>query len=248
MQAPRVRIGTAGWSLPKDVQQHFPGDGSHLERYARRFNASEINSSFHRPHRESIWQRWADSVPQHFQFSAKLPKTITHERRLDGTESAIGEFLSQAAPLVKRLACLLVQLPPSLSFDADVARVFFESLRKQWQGDVALEPRHESWFTPATDELLVSHRVARVLADPVRFAAAAAPGGWPDLVYLRLHGSPRTYYSAYEAPLLQALAIRIATEVQAGRRVWCIFDNTAAGAATGNALALANALSLLQAE
>jgi len=169
MQAqPQLRIGTAGWSLPTDVQPHFAGDGSHLERYARRFTATEINSSFHRPHREAIWRRWADSVTPGFQFSAKLPKTITHEMRLHGAESAVEEFLAQAAPLGERLACVLVQLPPSLSFDAAVAARFLDSLRERWPRDIALEPRHESWFTQEADELLASHRVARVLADPVR--------------------------------------------------------------------------------
>jgi uncharacterized protein YecE (DUF72 family) len=90
--------------------------------------------------------------------------------------------------------------------------------------------------------LLAEHRVARVLADPVRFDAAARPGGWPGLVYVRLHGSPRMYYSSYEPGLMDALAHRIAMEVLAGRDTWCIFDNTASGAAAHNALALEAAL------
>lgn len=241
-------LGTAGWSLPREVQHAFAAEGSHLERYARRLPACEINSSFHRPHRESVWRRWAASVPAGFRFSAKLPKTITHERRLVDTAPLVDEFLAQASPLGETLACLLVQLPPSLAFNAAAVDDFLAGLRSRWARDVALEPRHASWFTTEADALLAGHRVARVLADPVRFEAAAAPGGWPDLVYLRLHGSPRTYYSAYEQPLLEALGRRIAVELEAGRDVWCIFDNTAAGAATANALELESALRSLHPE
>lgn len=233
-----VFIGCAGWSLPRAVQDQFPPGASHLERYSLCFNASEINSSFHRPHREAIWRRWSESVPPSFRFSAKLPKAITHEARLAGAGPAIDEFLAQAAPLADKLACLLVQLPPSLAFDERTAADFLCELRKRWDPWIALEPRHESWFTREADELLVGHRVARVLADPVRFESAAAPGGWSGLVYVRLHGSPRTYYSAYEPAVIDALARRIAMELRADRTVWCIFDNTAAGAAADNALAL----------
>lgn len=242
MQTDGCFIGCAGWSLPRSVQDCFGGEGSHLQRYATRFPASEINSSFHRPHAPGVWRRWADSVPAGFLFSVKLPKTITHEQRLAQCAPLLAEFMDQARLLADHLGCLLVQLPPSLEFDASIAHEFFLALRGLWVGWVAAEPRHVSWFTAEADELLVRHRVARVLADPVRHAAGAAPGGWPGLVYVRLHGSPRMYYSSYEPPLLQALADRIRLERDADRPVWCIFDNTAAGAATDNALALQEAL------
>lgn len=240
--AGRCLVGTAGWSLPRDVQHEFAGEGSHLQRYATRFDAAEINSSFHRPHAPAIWQRWADSVPDGFVFSAKLPKAITHEKRLADADEALDAFLAQVRPLGAKLSCLLVQLPPSLAFDESIAMRFIDALRARWDRGIALEPRHASWFTTGADSLLASRRVARVLADPVRFDAAAAPGGWPGLVYVRLHGSPRMYYSAYGQPVIDALARRIAVEVDAGRVVWCMFDNTASGAAAHDALALQAAL------
>jgi uncharacterized protein YecE (DUF72 family) len=234
----RIRIGCAGWTLPAELQQAFPGDGSHLQRYARVFSASEINSSFHRPHRPSTYQRWADSVSPDFAFSVKLPKAITHVARLAHPEAALDAFVAEAGTLGERLQCLLVQLPPSLGFDAAVADAFFAALRERHAGPVALEPRHASWFTPQVDGWLAERRVARVLADPVRHALGQAPGGWSGLVYLRLHGAPRVYYSSYEPQILQALALRIVEAAQSGADVWCIFDNTAGQAAAGNALAL----------
>ena len=234
----RIRIGCAGWTLPADLQQVFPEGDSHLQRYAQVFAASEINSSFHRPHRPSTYERWAASVPPGFAFSAKLPKTITHVARLAHPGPALDTFLAEAAGLGQRLNCLLVQLPPSLAFDAGTATAFFAALRERYAGPVALEPRHASWFTPDVDAWLAQQRVARVLADPVRHAGGERPGGWPGLVYLRLHGSPRVYYSSYEPAVLEALASRIRAAAREGAEVWCIFDNTAGQAAAGNALAL----------
>ena len=150
------------------------------------------------------------------------------------------QFLADCSALGDRRGPLLVQLPPSLAFDRRVARTFFDLLRREHGGPVACEPRHPTWFSAVADALLVDYRVARVAADPACVPAAAIPGGWPGLVYYRLHGSPRTYWSAYEDDALD----RIAADVRAfhGRRddadVWCIFDNTAGGAAAGNALAV----------
>jgi uncharacterized protein YecE (DUF72 family) len=231
-------VGCAGWSLPRAVQDRFGEGASHLARYATRFPVVEINSSFHRPHKRSLYEKWAAAVPADFRFCAKLPKTITHERRLVGCEALLEVFLGEAGGLGAKLACLLVQLPPSFAFDAAVAGAFLALLRSRHAGALALEPRHASWFTEEADALLRSLQIARVLADPVRHEPGRAPGGWPQLVYLRLHGAPRVYYSAYETPLLQALAERLQHAQGEGAEVWCIFDNTASGAAAGNALEL----------
>lgn len=234
--ATMVRIGCAGWSLPRDSWPQFPDTGTHLQRYAQRFNAVEINSSFYRPHQPATYERWAAAVPAGFRFSVKLPKAITHENRLSDCAPLLRSFLAQADALGDRLGCLLVQLPPSLALDAPVASGFLQTLRKQHTGPVALEARHASWFEPSADALLRSFEVARVLADPVLFEAGVRPGGWPGLTYLRLHGSPRIYYSSYGQGLLDRLAARLVLEAAAADTVWCIFDNTASGAATENAL------------
>lgn len=233
-----ILVGTAGWSLPRDVQDRFgPGD-SHLARYASVFPVAEINSSFHRPHKRSLYEKWAAAVPEHFRFCAKLPKTITHERRLVDCEELLDVFLEQAGGLGTKLAALLVQLPPSFAFDRTLAETFLRTLRARFGDALALEPRHATWFDADADALLREMQVARVLADPVRHGPGKLPGGWPQRVYLRLHGAPRVYYSSYEPALLQALADRMLQAQADGAEVWCIFDNTASGAAAGNALDL----------
>ena len=236
--AGRCLVGCAGWTLPRDVQPVFAAEGSHLQRYAGRFAAVEINSSFHRPHRPATYARWAESVPPGFRFCAKLPKAITHQQKLVDADDALDAFLAESAGLGDALACLLVQLPPSLQFDADAADRFFTAFRARTQVAAVCEPRHATWFTDDADALLARWKVARVAADPARVPEAAEPGGWRGLAYYRLHGSPRIYYSAYDAEYLDALAARIRGDLEAGREAWCIFDNTAAGAATQNALDL----------
>ena len=235
-------VGCAGWAIPKVAVDAFPAEGSHLERYAARFPAVEINSSFYRPHRPSTWRRWGETVPPAFRFAAKLPKAITHEARLRDPEGALDAFLAEVSELGARLGCLLVQLPPSLAFDAEIAPRFLAVLRERHAGALAIEPRHPTWFEPDVAALLVAHRVARVAADPACVPEAALPGGWPGLVYHRLHGSPRIYYSSYEPERLGAQARRIERDLAAGRDVWCIFDNTTLNAACGNALDLRDRL------
>ncbi|MDB5857935.1 MAG: hypothetical protein JWQ76_1624 [Ramlibacter sp.] len=237
-----IRVGCAGWGLPGAVREAFDPGVSNLARFASRFAAVEINSSFYRPHRRKVWERWASEVPAGFRFSAKMPKVITHERRLADCDAPLAAFLEEVGGLGGKLHCLLVQLPPSFAFEPQVVVPFFTQLRAAHAGAVALEPRNASWFTPEVDAWLRAMRVARVLADPVLFDAGRAPGGWPGLVYLRLHGSPRPYWSAYENALLEALALRMRQAEAESDEVWCIFDNTAGGAATANALELSRLL------
>ena len=230
-----IVVGTAGWTIPASEAERFPREGSALVRYAARFAGVEINSSFHRPHRAATWQRWRDSVPADFRFAVKIPKAITHERRLAGCADLAARFLDEAGGLGGKLAVLLVQLPPSLTFDAAAAEPFFADLAARTPARIACEPRHPSWLEAPADALLEQLRVARVAADPA--PAPAGPGGWRGFSYWRLHGSPRMYRSAYAPERLDAYARRLAEAGQGGD-AWCMFDNTAASAATGDALGL----------
>lgn len=229
-------IGTAGWSIAAREADAFPGEGTSLERYSARFACAEINSSFHRSHRAETWERWAASVPAGFRFSVKLSKVITHEQRLVGCEALLDGFLAEAARLGTKLAVILVQLPPSLAFDRLIAAAFFSALRDRSPSRIAFEPRHASWFEEEADQLLEAQEVARVAADPARVPAAATPGGWRGLSYYRLHGSPVAYRSSYDDGRLEAYAAQLQEDT--AETIWCIFDNTASSAATGDALKL----------
>ena len=229
-----VRIGTAGWSIPRASAFRFDPSGTHLQRYARRFRCVEINSSFYRPHAPATYARWRDATPPEFRFAVKMPRTITHERALRGARDPLTAFLAEIEGLAEKRGPILVQLPPSLSFDASVVRRFLDLVRDRYHGPVVCEPRHEAWFSPSVTSLLNRYGVSRVAADPPRVPEASIPGGWPAVAYFRLHGSPRTYWSRYDDTYIATLATALRGLPQA-EDVWCVFDNTASGSAIENA-------------
>lgn len=239
-----VYVGTAGWSLPRSVADQFAGDGPHLARYARVFSCAEINTSFYRDHARETYARWAALTPRHFRFAVKLPQTITHENALRRARQPLMHFLGQVSGLGSRLGPLLIQLPPSLQFEPRVAKQFFTVLRECHAGPAACEPRHASWFGDRAEALMTLHRIARVAADPAPHANAQQPGGWMGsavdraaLAYFRLHGSPRKYWSAYSREYVAELATTLRS-LPRRLNAWCVFDNTASGAAAENALML----------
>ena len=240
----RLYIGCAGWSLSRSTVPDVGAEGTQLVKYAAMFRAVEINSSFHRSHRRATYERWAESVPSSFRFSVKFPKTITHEKKLTDCSDLTSKFMEEAGGLGEKLGAYLVQLPPSLELDIDSARAFFEWIRARYSGDVFVEPRHRSWFSPAATKLMYDLKIGRVAADPAVVPAAAEPGGATGHVYFRLHGSPQVYFSSYTSSYLDGLAFRLRMHARAGDTVWCIFDNTIQGAAASNGLAVARKVDL----
>jgi uncharacterized protein YecE (DUF72 family) len=233
-----LRIGTASWSVPARYAADMSKEGSQLERYARALNAVEINSTFYRPHQRTTYERWTASTPEGFRFSVKMPRSITHFARLKNCDAILDRFAGEVTGLGGKLGVLLVQLPPNRAFDEQVADKFFTDLHARIATPVALEPRNASWFAPELNDWLAKRHVARVVADPARMEGVAEPGGWEGLVYYRWHGSPKIYYSKYDEAALAALRLRLDKSRTRGAEAWCIFDNTASGAAFGNALAL----------
>jgi uncharacterized protein YecE (DUF72 family) len=223
-------IGTAAWSIPKAVADRFPQAGSSLSRYAAVFKGVEINSTFYRRHRTTTFQRWADSVPDDFRFAVKMPKVITHDRQLKNLEEPFEAFLTDIAPLQNKLGPLLCQLPPSLAFHENDAAGAFAAVRACHAGSIVLEARHVSWSSDQALALLGEFLVDRVLADPSRVWHAQDFRQPPR--YVRLHGSPKVYYSSYSPADIGHYLQRLAPDS------WCIFDNTAAGAAAENALTM----------
>jgi uncharacterized protein YecE (DUF72 family) len=238
---PEYHVAIAGWSIRKEHAVLFAAGGSHLQRYASRFAAVEINSSFYGSHKRETYERWAAAVPPAFRFAVKMPKWLTHEQCLADTGEPLRRFVSEIGGLGKKLGAVLVQLPPSLAYDPRIVESFFEALRARYRGPAVCEPRHATWFTGAADRRLEAHGVERVAADPSCGEGGDEPAGAGRIAYFRLHGSPVMYHSGYEDAYLDRLAARM-RELAGDRPVWCVFDNTARGAATVNALTLADRL------
>ena len=153
-----VRIGTAGWSIPRAAVCRFDSVGTHLQRYSRLLNCAEINSSFYRPHAVTTYAKWRDSTPPNFRFAVKIPRAITHERRLVRAREPFLTFLAQTGGLADKRGPLLLQLPPSLSFDRSVVTAFLKMVRRIYEGSVVCEPRHATWFSAAATSLLRRYR------------------------------------------------------------------------------------------
>lgn len=235
-----VRIGLAGWS--EAIGRHrksFPASArfepgaSALANYATAFDFVEINASFYRQFRPATYAKWAGDVPDNFRFAVKMHRLITHYTRLRNT-ALLEPFFESAAGLGDKLAVILVQLPPALSFDSSLAAAFFHALRARYSGSVVCEPRHDSWSGPDALTLLADHRVGLVRVEIPEPESEQGPDDVP--VYVRLHGSPRRYYSSYSDPQLDQLAGFLRLNMK--RQCFVVFDNTASGAGVRNALHL----------
>ncbi len=173
----RIRVGLAGWSNPPAKRAGRRSDQTHLTYYAAHFSCVEINSSFYRPHLSATYARWRDETPASFRFSVKMPRSVTHESHLKGCAAEVARFYEEIAHLQPKLAAVLVQLPPSLEFDARTVRAFFKTVPRMRGVKVVCEPRHASWFISAAEHVLESAEVSRVAADPARYPGAETPAG-----------------------------------------------------------------------
>ncbi|MGV1873817.1 DUF72 domain-containing protein [Agrobacterium rosae] len=221
-------IATAAWSIPKKVASRFAAEGSGLARYASVFNGVEINSTFYRRHKSSTFVRWAEAVPDNFKFSVKIPKDITHTKAMKDIAEPLDTFLEDIASLGQKRGPLLYQLPPSLVFDAGQLDRTLQVMREADPGQIVIEVRHKSWASAEAKDLLKRYAIDRVLADPARVWPADDFAEPPR--YVRLHGKPKIYYSSYTGDEIEAFSTLLAPNS------WCVFDNTASGAAIENAL------------
>jgi uncharacterized protein YecE (DUF72 family) len=237
-----IHIGLAGWS--EAVGRHrasfptaFDPTATALAKYATAFGFVEINASFYRQFRAETYAKWADDVPESFRFSVKMHRLITHYTRLKNA-ALLEPFFESIAGLGKKLAVVLVQLPPSLIFEPAAARTFFDALRARHAGPVACEPRHESWRLKEASALLSDHHIGLVRIDIP--TAEREAGGNDAPIYVRLHGAPRRYYSSYASEQLMQLAEFL--RLNPSRRRFVVFDNTASSAAVRNGLELTHLL------
>jgi uncharacterized protein YecE (DUF72 family) len=177
-------------------------------------------------------------VGDDFRFSVKLPKAISHARASAYQDADVERFADEVAGLGEKLGAVLVQFPPSRAYRREDAETLFQALGLRLPCPLVCEPRHATWFAPSVERLLDDLQISRVGADPPPAPGADVPGGSPSIRYHRLHGSPLIYYSEYTPVALDSLHSTLDTEARAVTDIWCIFDNTAAGAATSNALEL----------
>jgi uncharacterized protein YecE (DUF72 family) len=161
-----IATGTSGFNYPEWEGRFYPERlpaGEMLAYYAARFPTVEINYTFYRMPTEPLLAGWAAQVPEHFTFTLKAPRRITHDRRLKDVADPTAAFCRTAATLGARLALLLFQLPPNLKCDLGLLEAFLDTLPPRVRA--AFEFRHDSWFSDSVYERLDARRLALCVAD-----------------------------------------------------------------------------------
>jgi uncharacterized protein YecE (DUF72 family) len=184
-----LRIGCSGWSYKDWEGSFYPRSvkvKDYLGFYSRVFNCVEIDSSFYRVPSPLMIRQWKDSTPPGFLFSPKLPKKITHDNKLENSESALVYFYSIISKLGPKLGPIAVQLPPSIKLDshAGVLKSFISQLSPDFKH--AIEFRHKSWFTNDVYKLLRKSNIAMVWS--LNQYLETPPELTADFIYLRMVG------------------------------------------------------------
>jgi uncharacterized protein YecE (DUF72 family) len=235
----RLRVGTSGWAyrhwLGRFYPRRLPGREM-LAFHSRRFATVEVNSTFYRAPTERTMDAWREQTPPGHRLSLKMPRAITHDKRLADAQPEAREFLRLARRLGPKLGIVLVQMPPSFRADHALLDAFLAELPVDLQ--YAVELRHRSWreTAGATRRILERHGVARVVHDFGRKATPMAPTA--PFVYLRLHGPTGRYRGSYDVETLLAWAHQLAAWAEGGYEAWCYLNNDERGHGARNALAL----------
>ena len=189
MDLEKLRIGCSGWSY-KDWAGHFyPKDlaaKDYLKFYSEVFDSVEIDSSFYRIPNQSMINQWKSNTPATFVFSPKLPKKITHDNKLENSDSTLLYFYSVLSRLGPKLGPIAIQLPPSikLSTHLEIMKKFISQLSTDFKH--AIEFRHKSWFTPEVYALLRESNIAMVWS--FNQYLETPPEATADFMYLRMVG------------------------------------------------------------
>ena len=259
----KIRIGSCAWSFDEWTDVFYPPDCPHnrwLEFYARYLPAVEIDSTFYSAPPEATVQRWMEITPSHFRFTCKLPREITHERRLRDCRAELTAFLRALEPLAPKLQVVLIQLPPSYAPKEE--KTAFRDFVMQLPNDYrfAIEFRHAGWHRPNIIRLFEKRRLCWVWSDmsglnernqaPFEFQPLTT-----DFLYLRLLGDALTKYDATgqrvhrygkllwkREAALDSWALRIQRHLAEIRGVWTFVNNHYEGFAPESCQRLAERL------
>jgi len=250
---PDLFFGTSGWSYKEWIGPFYEDEKRMFSYYARFFNTVEINSTFYRyPSRSTIYGLNRAS-PRDFIFSAKLPRLITHEKKLD-PETNIKEDLMRFLELVEplsttgKLGCILIQLPPKFTFDCDVEKLekFLEVIPKGYE--FAVEFRNVSWLRNETWRILEEHNVAYCVVDEPGFPSEVHITA--DFAYFRWHGrNIRPWYNyRYSGEELKEWVLKVKDVEKKVEKIYGYFNNHFHGYAVENCIEFMQMLNVARPE
>jgi len=232
-----IRIGTSGWYYNHWKELFYPAElpkSKWFEYYAGHFDTVEINNTFyHQPKQESI-KRWQRLAPEHFIYSVKANRYITHIKRLKDSAEPLDRFFEGVCLLKRKLGPILYQLPPNFHKDLDLLRSFIKLLPKNQAG--VFEFRHKSWYCGDTYKLLDKFGVGFCVHDMPDIVSPRIVTG--DIIYIRFHGSTGRYEGNYSKSALQNWAKWLKEHTKEVRNVYAYFNNDIDANAISNAKTL----------
>lgn len=184
-----IYIGSMGWSYKQWPIYEGLKAAEYLNEYSKHHNSVEINNTFYRIPRESSMLDWASKVPDHFRFSIKVPRSISHSRDLEPDQGRLEAFLSRIQLMEEKAGPLLIQFPPTLTPEhMDKLEKFLDKLPLVYR--YAFEFRHEDWFNEETYGLLRENNIAIVNVEHPWQASTLEQTA--DFSYIRLEGDRKT--------------------------------------------------------
>ena len=248
MSNEQILLGTSGWSY-KEWEGGFykKGEKRKLRTYANVFKTAEIDSTFYRNPTKGTVMGWIRYSPPDFVFTAKLPKLITHEKKLglkDEIKPDINVFLDLMEPLQLsgKLACLLIQLPPKYAFSLENLESFFKMLDPRFR--YAIEFRNLTWMRDETWSLLKDYGVAYTNVDEPLLPGEVHVTA--DFTYFRWHGRGEKIWFdyRYSKQEIDSWVPKIEEVKSKTKRILGYFNNHFHGYAPENALYLIERLGL----
>jgi uncharacterized protein YecE (DUF72 family) len=230
-----VLIGTSGWQYRHWRETFYPRglpQGKWLEYYVERFDTVESNAAFYRLPDAKTFASWAERTPVGFVMAVKASRYLTHIRRLRDPEEPVQLLVERARELGDKRGPILLQLPPTMRVAVDRLKATLESFPTDWR--VAVEFRHDSWYTDEVRQLLVDHRAALCLAD--RWKPLTPIWRTTDWTYLRFHAGRATPLPCYGRQALQTWAQRLADNWSADEDAYVYFNNDPLGCALRDAI------------
>ncbi len=230
-----VFVGTSGWQYRDWSGVLYPPDRPQrlwLEEYTRHFRTVELNNAFYRLPSPETFAQWHARTPPGFVMAVKASRFLTHVKRLREPAEPVRRLMEHAAPLGDRLGPILLQLPPTLRADPAVLDACLACFPLGTR--IAVEPRHESWWTADTRAVLVGRGAALCWAD--RRSRPVTPL-WrtADWGYVRFHEGRAQPAPRYGRAALRSWANRIADTWPRDADVFAYFNNDAGGAAVADA-------------
>ncbi|MFL9844836.1 DUF72 domain-containing protein [Flavobacterium rhizosphaerae] len=206
-----------------------------FEYYCKYFDTYELNATFYRFPTVKSLQSWYHKTPQAFTFSIKVPKTITHIKRLVDCNEEIEKFYATAREGLKdKLGCVLFQLPPSFSYTPERLDAVIMATNPDFNNVV--EFRNESWWNEGVIKRLADNNITFCSVNypklPTTVIKTTQTG------YVRMHGNPKLFYAEYTQQQIETLYEDIMS--QNFKQTYLYFNNTASSAAIINALQVKN--------